>query len=116
MTSSPIPDPSGKVLAMLDDDPPMPEHYTPGVIERLPLDDITARLGELGVHLAMPDLVRELIESECGPAEHLIWLLDNEENTDLAEVERRPLPEVIAALDRLGANHAAGLERIREVL
>ena len=86
MTSSPIPDPPGKVLAMLDDDPPMPEHYTPGVIERLPLDDITARLGELGVHLAMPDLVRELIESECGPAEHLIWLLDNEENTDLAEV------------------------------
>ena len=116
MTSNPIADPPGKVLAMLDDDPPMPERYTPDLIERLPLDDITARLGELGVAPAMPDRVRELVDSKCGPAEHLISLLDNEENTDLAAVERRPLPEVIAALDRLGTNHAAGLERIREIL
>ena len=49
MTNNPNPDPPGKVLAMLNNDPPMPERYTPDLIERLPLDDITARLGELGV-------------------------------------------------------------------
>ena len=64
----------------------------------------------------MPDRVRELVENGRGPAEHLISLLDSEEDTDLAAVERRPLPEVIATLDRLGTNHAAGLERIREIL
>ncbi|WP_241671608.1 RNA polymerase sigma factor region1.1 domain-containing protein, partial [Dankookia rubra] len=116
MISNPNPDPPGKVLAMLDNDPAMPERYTPDLIERLPLDDVTTRLGELGIAPAMPDRVRELVEYGRGPAKHLISLLDSEENTDLAAVERRPLPEVIAALDRLGTNHAAGLERIREIL
>src|SRR5215212_8837149 len=112
MTNNPIPDPPGKVLAMLDNDPPMPEPYTPDLIERLPLDSVTARLDELAVISAMPDRAWELVKNERGPAEHLISLLDSDENTDLTAVERRPLPEVIAALDRLGTNHAAGLERI----
>jgi RNA polymerase primary sigma factor len=116
MTTNPIPGPPGKILAMLDDDPPRPERYTPGVIERLPLDDITARLRELGVAPAMSGRVREIVEDGRGPAEHLLSLLDREDDTDLAAVERRPLPEVVAALNRLGANRAAGVERIREIL
>src|SRR3954447_22271665 len=102
MTNTLIPGPPDKILAMLEANPPMPERYAPGVIERLPLDDVTARLRELGVVPAMPGRFRELVEDGHGPAEHLLSLLGSENDTDLATVERQPLPEVVAALEQLG--------------
>ncbi len=116
MTTKPIPDPPGKILAMLEDDPPTPERYTPGMIEGLSLNAVTTRLRELGVAPAMPGHLRELVEGGHGPAEHLLSLLDKNDHMDPAAMGRWPLPEVIAALDQLGINRAAGLERIREIL
>jgi hypothetical protein len=100
MTSNLIPDPPGKVLAMLDADPPVPELYTPDLIERLPLDDVTARLGELGVPSTMPDRVRELVESEGGPAGHLISLLDSEEVILVRNPQPTPEDQVLWRSER----------------
>ncbi|MGK7871036.1 hypothetical protein, partial [Falsiroseomonas sp. E2-1-a20] len=116
MTINGIPDPAGKILALLQDDTPVSEHYTPHVIERLPLNDVIALLGELGISLTMCSRVQELVAHGRKPAELLLSLLDSEEETDLTALERRPLSKVVAALDQLGANRAAGLERIREIL
>ena len=61
-----------------------------------------------GVNPIMPDHLRRLVGGKRGAAEYLLSLLEED------EVEDRPLPEVIAALEQLGIDHVAGIEQIYE--
>ena len=108
--------PADKFLAMLKEDSPMPESSQPSDVERLPLDVVVARLHELGVDPAMPGRLRNLVGGRSGPADHLLSLMDEKHDLSPASVEQRPLSEVVAALERLGIDHAAGVSRIRETL
>ena len=111
-----LPSSPAKLLAMLEEDSPMPGECQPSDVERLPLDVVVARLHELGVDPAMPGRLRNLVGGRSGPADRLLSLVDEEHDLSPASVEQRPRSEVIAALEQLGIDHAAGVSQIRETL
>jgi hypothetical protein len=89
-----------EILAALDADPALIEHYDPTEIEAIPLASIQARLIELGLRPTIPlRLQRLILESMPSPAEDVLRVLaDDVDCFQPQRVEERPLVQVTACL------------------
>jgi MFS family permease len=92
----PFPNPAHKLLDMLDEDE----------IEQLPLDVVKEQLREYDADATVPDRLPKLVGDKERPAEYLLSLLEFE------DVGEQALPEVVAALEREGIDHAAGIKQL----
>src|SRR5215475_7802026 len=103
-----------EILAALDADPALIEHYDPNEIEAIPLASIQARLVELGLTPTIPvKLQRSLLESTPSPAADVLRVLaDESQRLQPRSVEARPLGEVTARLRQGGINYRAGAATI----
>jgi hypothetical protein len=103
-----------EILAALDADPELIEHYDPIDIEAVPLAAIHARLIELGLSPTVPTkLQRVLFDPPPSPAVDVLRALaDDLDCLKPQDVEVRPLAEVTACLQRNGINYRAGVAAI----
>jgi uncharacterized protein len=103
-----------EILAALDADPALIEHYDPNEIETIPLASIQARLIELGLRPTIPLRFQRLIlESMPTPAADVLRVLaDDVDCLHPQRVEVRPLAEVTACLQRRGTNYRPGVAAI----
>jgi uncharacterized protein len=103
-----------EILAALDADPALIEHYDPTEIEAIPLASIQARLIELGLRPTIPlSLQRLILESMPSPAADVLRVLaDDVDFMQPQRVEVRPLAEVTACLQRRGRNYSPGVAAI----
>jgi hypothetical protein len=106
--------PAMEILAALDADPALIEHYDPNEIETIPLALIQARLIELGLRPTIPlRLHRLILEPMPSPAADVLRVLaDDVDSLQLQRVEVRPLAEVTACLQRRGTNYGPGVAAI----
>jgi uncharacterized protein len=106
--------PAKEILAALDADPALIEHYDPNEIEAIPLASIQARLLELGLTPAVPVRLQRLIgESMPSPAEDVLRVLaDDVDCLQPDSLETRPLAQVTACLQRRGMNYRPGVAAI----
>jgi hypothetical protein len=105
-----------EILAALDADPALIEHYDPNEIEAIPLASIQARLIELGLRPTIPlRLQRLILESMPSPAGDVLRVLtDDVDCLQAQRVEVRPLSEVTACLQRRGMNYRPGVAAIMD--
>jgi hypothetical protein len=102
-----------EILAALDADPALIEHYDPNEIEAIPLASIQARLFELGLPAAIPVRLQRLVwESMPSPAADVLRALADDADCQSQSLETRPLAEVTACLQRRGTNYRAGVSAI----
>jgi hypothetical protein len=107
-----------EILAALDADPALVEHYDPSEIEAIPLASIHARLVELGLTPAIPlRLQRLILKSMPSPAADVLRVLaDDVDCLQPQRVEVRPLAEVTAYLQRRGTNYRPGVAAITDLV
>jgi hypothetical protein len=106
--------PAEEVLAALDADAVLIEHYDPDEIERAPIDDIWRRLCELELAPSVAAGLQKVITASArSPAAELLdFLKADTRSVELRNIEARPLAEVTKELRRLGVNYRAGVAEI----
>jgi uncharacterized protein len=105
--------PAKEILAVLDADPALIEHYDPNEIEAIPLASIQARLIELGLTPAIPVKLQRLIwQSVPSPAADVLRVLADDVDCQPESIETRPLAHVTACLQRRGTNYRPGVAAI----
>jgi uncharacterized protein len=102
-----------QILAALDADPALIEHYDPNEIEAIPLAFVQSRLIELGLMPAIPVRLQRLIwQSMPSPAADVLHVLADDVDCQPQSLETRPLAQVTACLQRRGTNYRPGVAAI----
>jgi hypothetical protein len=101
-----------RILAALEADPALIEHFDTSAIEALPVSAIRNRLEQLALPSSIPSDLRKLIVESSNPAARLLEALSSDPEQPATIIKKKPLAGVTSDLQRLGINYRAGLAEV----